>query len=190
PGNILIDTSTGRAHVSDFGLSQAVGNPELTAPGELLGAPRYMSPEQVEGQHVDHRSDLFSLGVVLYRMLTGSHAFAGRKPITLARQICDSTPTPVRRLRTDAPEWLCQLTKQLLAKHGNKRPQSASDVVATASAALLGHVARSFCIVMCIVMCVDFWNARYHQSRTRWAPAVYFSALKSRKRLIFVRREE
>lgn len=134
PGNILVDSLTGRAVVSDFGLSRAIDNPDLTANGELLGTPRYMSPEQIEGAPVDQRSDLFSLGTVLYRMLTGTHAFPGRKPITLVRQICDTTPAPVKSIRSDAPKWLCALTEQLLEKDPDARPQSANDVIAVLNA--------------------------------------------------------
>ena len=129
PGNILIDEETGSAHISDFGLARAIDNPELTAPGEVLGTPRYMSPEQVEGRQVDHRSDFFSFGAVLYRMLTDQHPFPGNKPITLARQICDHAPPPPITHRQDIPKWLSDLTLHLLEKKEDARPDSAQKIL-------------------------------------------------------------
>lgn len=129
PGNILIDEETGAAHLSDFGLARAVDNPELTAPGEILGTPRYMSPEQVEGRPVDQRSDFFSFGAVLYRMLTGEHPFPGEKPITLARQICDRHPQSPSSHRQEISKWLSDLTLKLLEKKQESRPESAQQIL-------------------------------------------------------------
>lgn len=129
PGNILIDEETGAAHISDFGLARAVDNPDLTAPGEILGTPRYMSPEQVEGRPVGQRSDFFSFGAVLYRMLTGEHPFPGEKPITLARQICDRHPQPPSSHRQEIPKWLSDLTLKLLEKKQESRPESAQQIL-------------------------------------------------------------
>lgn len=129
PGNILIESSDGRARLTDFGLAYAAGASGLTQSGEILGTPQYMSPEQVEGRSVDHRSDLFSLGAVMYRMLSGRYAFDGNSAITLARKICDHQPVPLTELRHDVPSQLRKLVTELLEKSPERRIQSAEELV-------------------------------------------------------------
>lgn len=128
PGNILIESVDGRARLTDFGLAHAAGNAGMTQSGEVVGTPQYMSPEQVEGRKVDHRSDLFSLGAVLYRLLTGQQAFEGNSAIQLARRICDHDPLPVSQFRKDVPRWLQQLVHRLMEKEPDRRVQSAAEL--------------------------------------------------------------
>lgn len=129
PGNVLLDATDGRARLTDFGLARVSSMSGLTTTGNIAGTPQYMSPEQVEGRAVDQRSDLFSLGAVLYRMVSGQPAFAGDSVIALARQICDRDPAPIGKLKPDIPQWLTSVIQRLLAKQPEDRLQSAEELV-------------------------------------------------------------
>jgi serine/threonine protein kinase len=119
-----------RVKLLDFGLARELaGDAELTGNGVLLGTPRYMSPEQGDGSPLDARSDLFSLGVVLYRMLTGVLPFRGNTVIELLRSLANDLPADPRTLREDCPERLARLTMTLLDKRPEHRPAHARDVV-------------------------------------------------------------
>lgn len=128
PGNILIDESTGRVKLTDFGLARCVEDLGLTRTGYAAGTPLYMSPEQATGQKVDERSDLFSLGAVLYEMCAGSLPFRGNTPFAVLKQITDNAARPVRELNADVPAWLSALIQQLLSKRADERPISAEVV--------------------------------------------------------------
>jgi serine/threonine protein kinase len=121
----------------DFGLVRfdaAVGSSRvtvshtLTTHGTLLGTYPYMSPEQVNGQEVDTRSDLFSFGVVVYEMLSGRRAFAGDTQASLAASILRDHPRPIRSLQPATPRELAALTDSCLANNKNDRWQSAHDL--------------------------------------------------------------
>lgn len=129
PGNILLEAHDGRARLTDFGLARVTAQEGVTTTGLIAGTPQYMSPEQIEGRELDPRSDLFSLGAVLYRMATGRSAFSGESVITLARQICDHTPQSVRTVRADVPEWFSGIIQQLMARRPEDRIQSADELV-------------------------------------------------------------
>lgn len=128
PSNILLDGSVERAILSDFGLARAVDDASLTRSGMLAGTPQYMSPEQVLGDQLDQRSDLFSLGSVLYAMSTGRPPFQAESSYVVLRQITDQKPRPIRELRPDLPEWLESLIEWLMDKDPAKRPESARAV--------------------------------------------------------------
>jgi serine/threonine-protein kinase len=128
PANVLIEASDGRARLTDFGLARVAAVSGVTASGTIAGTPQYMSPEQVEGKHVDGRSDLFSLGAVLYRMVSGQPPFSGESVIELARKICDHTPTPASELKPEVPAWLGEIIQRLLAKKPENRFQSANEL--------------------------------------------------------------
>ena len=127
PANILL-TSDGTPKVSDFGIAQAIGLSPLTATGQTLGSPHYMAPEQGERGQSDARSDIYSLGCVLYRMLTGEVPFDAETPFGVLRQHVDSTPTPVRQLRPEVPAAVEQLVNRCLAKNPDQRFQSAGQL--------------------------------------------------------------
>ena len=128
PANILLENGVERVRITDFGLARAVDDLSMTKPGEVAGTPQYMSPEQVLGQPVDARSDLFSLGSVLYAMCTGHSPFRAESMIATLRRVCDDTPRPIRERNAEIPEWLVANIDRLLAKNPAERFQTAAEV--------------------------------------------------------------
>ena len=102
PGNVIV-SGDGIARIIDFGLARPA-DAMASLDGSMKGTPRYMSPEQAAAGGVDQRTDLWSLGAVLYEMLTGSRPFAGDTTIGILYAIATKTPAPVRRLRPDVPD--------------------------------------------------------------------------------------
>ncbi|MBI4904295.1 MAG: protein kinase [Acidobacteria bacterium] len=130
PANILVD-QTFETKVVDFGLALEVENESegrLTRSGEALGTPWYMSPEQVRGEHVDARTDVFSLGVVLYEMLTGSPPFRERDWQAQVRSVCEVEPALPRRLNREVPGALQDICLQALEKDANRRYATAAEL--------------------------------------------------------------
>jgi tRNA A-37 threonylcarbamoyl transferase component Bud32 len=128
PANILLENGVQRVKLSDFGLARTVDDASLTQSGIIAGTPAYMSPEQANGARVDHRSDLFSLGSVVYEMCTGRPAFRAPTAMAVLRRVCDEAPRPVREVNPDVPEPLCRLIERLHAKKPDDRPASATEV--------------------------------------------------------------
>lgn len=139
PRNVLI-ASDGRALLGDFGLARVLhgaqptdtGTTEaltLTPAGTLLGTPRYMSPEQVLGHTIDARSDIFSLGAVLYEMCTGVPAFAANERGTLYDAIIHGQPQPIARFSYDVPEELERIIRKMMAKQPEERYPGAGDLL-------------------------------------------------------------
>jgi eukaryotic-like serine/threonine-protein kinase len=139
PGNIML--TTGGAKLLDFGLAKPAAplasaatltavSPKspVTEQGMIVGTFQYMSPEQVEGQEVDGRSDIFSLGAVLYEMFTGKRAFEGKSQLSVATAILEREPEPVSTVKPTAPAALDHAIKKCLAKSADERWQSASDL--------------------------------------------------------------
>jgi hypothetical protein len=122
--------SRGRLKVLDFGLARSLGGEaQLTSPGAFLGTPAYVAPEQARGEEVDGRADLFSLGCVLYRMLTGQRPFSGETAMAQLRSLELDEPRTPQQLDPTIPPPVSQLTMRLLAKKPAERPQSAGAVV-------------------------------------------------------------
>ena len=128
PANILLDDGVERVTLTDFGLARAVDDASLTRTGVLAGTPQYMSPEQTRAQAVDARSDLFSLGSVLYAMCTGSPPFRADSSYALLRMIADDEPRTIRETNPDIPEWLCKIVARLMAKNADERYATALEV--------------------------------------------------------------
>ena len=130
--NVMV-TTAGRIKILDFGLAKSYDgdfDQEISTPGTVVGTCHAMSPEQAQGLTVDHRSDLFSLGSLVYEMLTGISPFhAGTPTETLAR-ICAYEPEPLLQLEPTAPAALVDLTHRLLRKSAAQRPQSSWEVAA------------------------------------------------------------
>jgi hypothetical protein len=128
PANILLENGVQRVKITDFGLARAADDGSCTQTGQIAGTPQYMSPEQAAGETIDHRSDLFSLGSVLYTMCTGRPAFRADSALAVLRRVCDSTPRPIRESNPDIPAWLADVIDRLLAKSPADRIQSATEV--------------------------------------------------------------
>lgn len=128
PGNILLNDGVERLWITDFGVARAMDDASMTQTGIIAGTPQFMSPEQARGETVDHRSDLFSLGAVLYTACTGRAPFRAETTFGILRKITDSTPTPIRELNPDIPKWMCQIVERLMAKHPDDRFESAREV--------------------------------------------------------------
>ena len=139
PANILLEDGVERVTLTDFGLARAVDDIRLTRTGVLAGTPQYMSPEQARGQAVDARSDLFSLGSVLYATCTGAAPFRAESSYGVLRRITDDEPRPIREINPDVPPWLCQIIARLMAKKPEERFASAREV-ATLLEGCLAHI--------------------------------------------------
>jgi serine/threonine protein kinase len=151
PANLWLETSPGergvstpwcRVRIVDFGLARSTAEAaHLTQLGAIVGTPAYMAPEQAEGDPVDARSDLFSLGCVLYRMCTGQLPFRGETTIATLLAVATEPPRPLHLLNPMLPKALADLVMQLLAKRPDSRPGSAR-AVAEALAAIEQALAR------------------------------------------------
>lgn len=139
PSNVLLEKGIERALLTDFGLARAADDASLTRTGFHPGTPQYMSPEQARGDGMDARSDLFSLGSVLYVMCTGRAPFRAESSLGILRKITDTEATPIREINPAIPEWLESLVEKLMAKRIEDRFQSAAEV-ATIFEACLAHV--------------------------------------------------
>ena len=128
PSNILLENGVERVKLTDFGLARAIDDASLTQSGVVAGTPQYMSPEQARGEAVDHRSDLFSLGSVLYFAAAGHSPFRADSTPAVLRRVCDDRPRPLRELDLDVPGWFAQIVERLHAKEPAARYQSAQEV--------------------------------------------------------------
>jgi serine/threonine protein kinase len=139
PANILLPENVERVMITDFGLARAADDATLTRSEVIAGTPQYMSPEQARGEGIDHRSDLFSLGSMMYAMATGHPPFRAETPYGILRRITDHAHRPIQDVRPDVPSWLCQLIDRLLSKISSDRFESA-DEVATLLEECLAHL--------------------------------------------------
>jgi eukaryotic-like serine/threonine-protein kinase len=140
PGNILV-SDRGDVKVADFGISRSIsGESDLTQTGSVMGTATYFSPEQAQGLQPDTRSDLYSLGVVLYEMVTGRPPFTGDNPVAIAYKQVHEMPAAPTKVNPNIPTAFEQIIRKLLQKDPNKRMQRAEDLQADLKRFLAGDV--------------------------------------------------
>ena len=139
PSNIMVLKGTSTVKVTDFGIAHVTtgaSSTHQTRVGDVLGTPQYMSPEQTKGSKVDGRSDLFSVGIILYQMLSGAAPFQGDSIVALAMKIATEEPTPIEKLRTDLPLGVRRIVERCLAKQPERRFQTGQELAAEISKAM------------------------------------------------------
>jgi eukaryotic-like serine/threonine-protein kinase len=126
PGNVML-TPDGKVKVMDFGIARATTSETITQTAAVVGTAQYISPEQAQGQAVDYRSDIYSLGCCLYEMLTGTVPFTGATPVAIAYRHVREDPTPPRMLNADVPAPLEAICLKAMAKLPDNRYQTAAE---------------------------------------------------------------
>ena len=129
PANILLESGTGQPKITDFGLARSADDASLTQSGAISGTPLYMSPEQAQGLVVDQRSDLFSLGSVLYVMCSGRPPFRASTAVAVLKRVVEEQPRPIQDIIPDVPDWLVAMIARLHAKQPHERFSSAQEIV-------------------------------------------------------------
>ncbi|MCX7702332.1 MAG: HDOD domain-containing protein [Gemmataceae bacterium] len=127
PANILLEDKTERVRLTDFGVARALDSRALTADGNIVGTPMFMSPEQVAGEELDTSSDLFSLGSVLYLLCTGKPPFEHETVYGTLLKVATADVVPIRKINPQVPETLARVIEQLHARNPIRRPSSARD---------------------------------------------------------------
>jgi tetratricopeptide (TPR) repeat protein len=127
PQNIMVDED-GNSRIMDFGIARSLEGKGITGAGVMIGTPDYMSPEQVEGKETDQRSDIYSLGIILYEMVTGQVPFEGDTPFTIGVKHKSETPTDPKELNSQLPDDLNRVILKCLEKDKEKRYQNAGEL--------------------------------------------------------------
>ena len=128
PGNVMIDKD-GNARILDFGIARSLESRGMTQSGQMIGTPEYMSPEQAQDTGIDQRSDIYSLGIILYEMTTGKVPFTGDNPIEITIKHIEELPKSPKTLAPHIPDSLNQLIMKCLAKNKESRPENAGEFI-------------------------------------------------------------
>lgn len=128
PANILLENGGNQVKITDFGLARSADDASITQSGVISGTPLYMSPEQAQGHEIDARSDLFSLGSVLYVMSCGRPPFRAATTLAVLKRVVDESPRPIRQIIPEVPQWLTQIIEILHAKDPDRRFATAQQV--------------------------------------------------------------
>ena len=128
PGNILLEGGSHKVKITDFGLARAADDASISQSGVIAGTPMYMAPEQALGQSIDQRADLFSLGSVLYQMVSGRPPFRASSALAVLKRVAEEPPRPIQEIIPETPTWLCDIIAKLHAKNPDDRYQSAREV--------------------------------------------------------------
>ncbi|MCA9071149.1 MAG: protein kinase, partial [Planctomycetaceae bacterium] len=129
PGNILLEGGMDEpVKITDFGLARTADDASMTQSGVIAGTPMYMAPEQAHGQKLDQRADLFSLGSVLYQMLSGRPPFRAQTTMAVLKRVTEDTPRPILEIIPETPAWICELIAHLHEKDPDNRYSSAREV--------------------------------------------------------------
>lgn len=128
PLNILLDTFQHTVKISDFGLARIVAAQRRVEHSTVIATPQYASPEQVQGFRIDRRSDVYSMGGVMYAMCTARPPFFGSSTVAIMRQVCNAQPLPIREINGQIPEWLCQVISKMMSRNRLSRYASAAEV--------------------------------------------------------------
>ena len=136
PANVLLEDTIDRAMVTDFGLARVTDEATMTRSGTIAGTPQYMSPEQARGDAVDHRTDLFSLGSLMYAACTARPPFRAETVYGVINRVCETEPRPIQALNPKIEKWLVSFIDRLMAKGAGERFQSAQEVAEILSAEL------------------------------------------------------
>jgi formylglycine-generating enzyme required for sulfatase activity len=128
PGNVLLEGGQHKVKITDFGLARSADDASISQSGIIAGTPMYMAPEQAQGQTLDQRADLFSLGSVLYQMVTGRPPFRANATVAVLKRVAEDQPRAIREIIPETPQWLCDIIAKLHAKDPDDRYQSAREV--------------------------------------------------------------
>ncbi len=128
PANILLNDGVSRVTITDFGLARAADDASLTHSGLIAGTPQYMSPEQASGKNVDHRSDLYSLGSVMYAMCAGRPPFRSENAYGVLKRIAEENARPIQEVNPKVPVWLAKIITNLHARQPDSRFRTATEV--------------------------------------------------------------
>jgi serine/threonine protein kinase len=128
PGNVLLEGGQHKIKITDFGLARAADDASISQSGIIAGTPMYMAPEQAQGQTLDQRADLFSLGSVLYQMVAGRPPFRANGALAVLKRVAEDRPRAIREIIPETPQWLCDIIAKLHAKDPDDRFQSAREV--------------------------------------------------------------
>ena len=142
PANVLLEgADCPQVKLTDFGLARSADDASLTQSGMVVGTPMYMAPEQARGEAFDHRADLYSLGSVLYVMVTGRPPYRAASPLAVMKRVSEERPRPIQEIIPETPQWVCDIIAKLHASKPEDRFNSASEVACVLEKCLAGlHV--------------------------------------------------